>query len=44
MQGSPAIHQAYEATVTYARLSQLLSDLTPPSTDILLQALNMVGC
>ena len=44
MQGSPTICHAYEATVGYAKLRELLSHLTPPSTDVLLQALNMVSC
>ena len=44
MQGSPTTRGAYESTVTYTRLRELLAGLGPTSTTVLSEALNMVGC
>ncbi|CAI8026148.1 Neurobeachin-like protein 1 [Geodia barretti] len=43
VEGSQALREGYESTVTYHRLRQLVTDLgTPPSTPALSQAINMV--
>lgn len=43
MQGSPTIREAFDSTVGYSRLRELLSDLGPPTNAMLSEALNMVG-
>lgn len=44
MQGSPIVRAAYDSTVTYSRLRELLTGLGATSTTMLSEALNMVGC
>jgi hypothetical protein len=43
VEGSQALREGYESTVTYHRLRQLVTELgTPPSTPVLSQAISMV--
>ena len=44
MQGSPVLREAYDSTVTYTRLRELLSLIGPPSIDVLAAVIDMVRC